>query len=421
MRARVLLWSSLGLNILLAGMIILLSRDSKEQFSTANIVLKGKDKPLIRTNVVLRRQAFSWHEIEAADYRAYISNLRKIGCPEKTIRDIIVADVNEAFAERMAREISVPEQKWWLPDPDLDAFEAGMNQMRALETEKNQLLADLLGPDWNVSRSASPANAIRFDGPVLSKLSAEQKTRVEQIEAAARRSQTEIAERGRQNPRGADPAELANLRQETRRQLAGVLTPEQLEEYLLRYSDTAEQMRDELRGFSGGPDEFRRIFRLRDNYEQQIAALTGNDPATRQRRGELERLRDRAISQSIGPERFSLYQLTQNPLFRAAQEQAEVNGAPPEKVLPIFEVNRATQLELQRIAGDRNLSEDQRRILQVTVQQQQRNSIERILASAPEDDTVGQGTAEPTPAQARTPVPAVFPPFPPPPPGIFVP
>src|SRR4051812_43050063 len=116
MRARLLLWFSLAINALLAGMIVLLSRDSMRQFSDANVVVQGRaaDVPKVyKTNVVVRRQPFTWNEIESTNYPAYIANLRRIGCPQKTIRDIIVADVNDLFAERIAHEIVIPEQKWW--------------------------------------------------------------------------------------------------------------------------------------------------------------------------------------------------------------------------------------------------------------------------------------------------------------------
>jgi hypothetical protein len=41
---------------------------------------------------------FSWAAVEAADYHQYIANLRAIDCPEETIRDIIIADVNKLYA-----------------------------------------------------------------------------------------------------------------------------------------------------------------------------------------------------------------------------------------------------------------------------------------------------------------------------------
>jgi hypothetical protein len=43
-------------------------------------------------------QVFSWRQIESTDYRVYISNLRSIGCPEQTIRDIVKADVGNLYA-----------------------------------------------------------------------------------------------------------------------------------------------------------------------------------------------------------------------------------------------------------------------------------------------------------------------------------
>src|SRR6185369_3549505 len=45
-------------------------------------------------------RAFSWHDVESSDYRVYVQKLRKIGCPESTIEDIVVADVNALFLEK---------------------------------------------------------------------------------------------------------------------------------------------------------------------------------------------------------------------------------------------------------------------------------------------------------------------------------
>ncbi len=420
MRARALLWFCLGLNVLLGIAVFRLAHGSVQAPPPARADLQTNDLPRqIKTNVVVRRQPFAWSEIETPDYHVYISNLRRIGCPEKTIRDIIVADVNDLYAERIAREIVFPEQKWWLPEPDMDAFESGMAQVRALEAEKNRLLTELLGPDWAKSGSSVAgiaglesrqglySDALRFDGPILGKLSAEAKSGVRQIEQRAALAREEIVRRARQENREPTVLELTALQQETRRQLAGVLSGEQLEEYLLRYSQTADQMRDQLRGFGANADEFRRIFRLRDSYDQQVAALTGNDASAQRRRTELERLRDESLRQEIGPERFALYQATQNPLFRQAQEQAQQSGAPADKVLPIYRINQAVQEEIARVQADASISEDQRRIALVTIQQQQRNSIDKILAN-----TLAEPLAVPKPAPVPG-GPGALPPFPP--------
>src|SRR3989442_340408 len=41
-----------------------------------------------------------WRTVESDDYKKYIANLRAVGCPEKTVRDVIIADVNELYRQR---------------------------------------------------------------------------------------------------------------------------------------------------------------------------------------------------------------------------------------------------------------------------------------------------------------------------------
>ena len=43
----------------------------------------------------IKATPLDWRQVESSDYRQYIANLRAAGCPEKTIRDIIVAEVSE--------------------------------------------------------------------------------------------------------------------------------------------------------------------------------------------------------------------------------------------------------------------------------------------------------------------------------------
>jgi hypothetical protein len=40
--------------------------------------------------------AFHWSQLESTDYRTYVANLRSIGCPEQTVRDIVTADLDSA-------------------------------------------------------------------------------------------------------------------------------------------------------------------------------------------------------------------------------------------------------------------------------------------------------------------------------------
>ncbi len=43
---------------------------------------------------------FNWSQLASADYRTYVQNLRRIGCPEATLRAIVTADVDARYRQR---------------------------------------------------------------------------------------------------------------------------------------------------------------------------------------------------------------------------------------------------------------------------------------------------------------------------------
>src|SRR5262249_43019627 len=118
MRWRLFAWISLGVNIVLIACWFLAapggSRDRLRDESGLNDIAVAQ----ARTNFVVRRQFFSWREVESSDYPTYIANLRQIGCPEQTIRDIIIADVNGMYARKRSTELTTSEQQWWRSEPD---------------------------------------------------------------------------------------------------------------------------------------------------------------------------------------------------------------------------------------------------------------------------------------------------------------
>jgi hypothetical protein len=386
MRGRVLLWVSLGLNIALAVMLVRFSPEVTER----NSALAGMPPPMdesrtYKTNVVVRRQNFTWDEIESADFPTYIANLRAIGCPEATIRDIIVADVNQLFARRRAAEVVTPEQKWWRSEPDPAVTRAASEKLQALDAERRTLLSALLGPDWESSFYPYPAHPDTppLDGPVLGALPPQTKHAVRDIESRAterRQSYLDSMEKEGKQP---DPAELERMRQEARAELAQTLNPEQLEEYLLRYSNHASALRGELHGLANTPDQFRALFHLTDPIDQQLQLLSNtNTAAIAARRQDLEKQREEAIQQTLGTDDYKQYKLLQDSLYRDVSAVAQQSGMPSDKILPLYEISRATEQERQRIRDDATLSDEQKEQALETVQAAQRNSWRKLLGDA---------------------------------------
>ena len=89
---------------------------------------------------------FSWSQIEADDYPTYIRNLRTIGCPEQTIRDIVTADIAASYEAkrqelRAARSPSDSPSGGSIPAAGQAELQMALT---ALTGEQNALLNELL-------------------------------------------------------------------------------------------------------------------------------------------------------------------------------------------------------------------------------------------------------------------------------------
>lgn len=389
MRGRLILLLSLGLNIAFA-LILIYSPHSVESLAMPNRSPRfqlPQSPTQIPPKVLVRKQFFSWSEIESEDYAKYIENLRSIDCPEPTIRDIIEADVNQLYAKRRAKEVPPLLQNWWQSRPDAELIRSRELKLKGLDDERRSLLAKLLGPGWERVEHQDEllsANQLEFDGPALGALSWETKELVQQLVSNWEQKQKAYIEAQNEAGKKVDLAELARMRQQLRTELAQSLNPGQMEEFLLRYSDTADRLRANLDGFNANSEEFRRLFKIRDDLEQQIALYYGGeDAASTAKRQQLLKQQEESIKQALGPERAKEYQMNLDPLFREARELANVYQAPADKVLPVYEVNRLAAAAQAQIKNDTSLSiEERERALQL-ISEDQKKSIRSILGNLP--------------------------------------
>jgi LysM repeat protein len=402
MRWRRAAWISLGANVLLAvGCLVLALRrhSAGSADSQSGEVLNTQTG---RTNFVVRKIPFTWRQIESADYPTYILNLREIGCPEQTVRDIIIADVNSLYSAKRATNLVTSDQQWWRSEPDPGVVQVAAQKSRELEDERRALLARLLGTNWEAGDLATLPRPSRpgivLDGPLLGTLPSETKQAIEEINLRSQERLEAYLDAQRNAGRNPDPVELAKIRQQTRTELQGVLSPPQLEEFLLRYSQNANNWRaefGELRFFSPTPDEFREIFRTTDGIDQQIQMLANSsDPSDVARRKALEEQRQYVMKTALGAERYQQYVQLHDPAYRDAVAMADQAGT-PEATRAIYAVNLATAAEQARVRADTNLTVEQREI------ELKRIELEQLKANT---EAVGQDVP-PEPAAAPQPAP----------------
>jgi LysM repeat protein len=375
---------SLGLNIILALVLLFHHRKTTPQTIVEVETVPATNPPSPR--FIVRKQFFSWQELESPDYEGYVKNLRGVNCPEQTVSDIVVADVNQQFAYRRLTEVLSPAQQWWTSEPDSNLVAQSIEQKQTLEQTRRTLLNTLLGTNWLTANP--PRNfQIFLTGPVLGDLSAEVKHAVLAILQRADHNTVLFENNQADQGIGADPRGdaimLANLDRQTRKELSLVLTPEQLEEYLLRYSDSAAALRRDL-PVQMTPDEFRQIFRSADALEQQLAVeLVMAGQGDRKRYEALDAQLAAVIRNVLGPERYQAYLYQKDPIYRDVVDRVNDAGASADRVQALYNIEIASQNLRNQILGDTNLTDSQKQAQLDSLELRDKQASDQLLGLAP--------------------------------------
>ena len=127
-----------------------------------------------------------WRAVESDDYRRYIANLRAVGCPEKTIRDIIVADVNELYRRRFLLSFPLTNRvEYWKPGDALANLidQDQVARLQEFAKEKREFITTLLGTDYNGDLELTSIRADIFMERLLGFLTPEKRTAMKELEA----------------------------------------------------------------------------------------------------------------------------------------------------------------------------------------------------------------------------------------------
>src|ERR1043165_8506630 len=113
MNARQTIWVLLLLNVGLLVAVVFLAMRGREQVAmegfvagegqvVTNTVTQIAVRQINATNLLaaLANRPLSWRMIESTNYFLYAQNLRNFGCPEETVRDIMITDIAKTYAER---------------------------------------------------------------------------------------------------------------------------------------------------------------------------------------------------------------------------------------------------------------------------------------------------------------------------------
>ena len=159
MSARSILILSLGLNLVLGAWVVAKLRRAPDapMSPTAAETPQARAFPVGRVqrrNVIevttnrVDAPGFHWSRVETNDFEAYVANLHGIGCPDHTVRHLVVGEVEALYAEREAD--AEKSGSFWETVSQRHAREVRVHrEQAALEEEKRAVLRRLVGVDWS--------------------------------------------------------------------------------------------------------------------------------------------------------------------------------------------------------------------------------------------------------------------------------
>jgi hypothetical protein len=259
------------------------------------------------------RFASFWAGLQNGDLKTLADRLRKAGFPPSLIRALISVQIAEQFSTRRKTLLAQMEDRpFWKPGSSYFMDPKTMSALRDLSREQANLLKQVLGPDENGGNDEAAAYRHRQFGDLP-------QGKAQQVQSILSdygdlRNQVYMSANGVILPE--DREKLALLEKEQRTDLETVLTPEELLEYQLRSSPTANSMRSQLVLFNPSEQEFRAIFDLQQSFDDKYGSTNMMTAESyRERQTHQQELLDQ-VKNVLTPDRFAAYQQAVDPAFQ---------------------------------------------------------------------------------------------------------
>lgn len=297
-----------------------------------------------------------WRELNSKEPESLLANLRAAGFPPKVIRAIMAAAISDMFEQRR-RELfgdNADIPFWKMRNADTYALSA---KMQILQREQHEMLKKVLGGEYTAAIEDSAWYWRRQYG----NLSPEKLETLQRVtrDYSEMRMQILADANGVYLPEDRD--KLAMIEKEQRADLASVLTPQELAEFEMRSSSTAQRMRSQLSAFDFTEQEFKDVFgvlsALDQKYNTNIPGLSGDTKLYADRRA-AEQAAQSQIKELLGEQRYQDYQKATNGFYRVANQIATRLNLPASAADQVFATSQSSEQQARSIMSNRDMSQE---------------------------------------------------------------
>lgn len=287
-----------------------------------------------------------WAEIDtstSSDPAALIARLRAEKFPPEIIRAIVTARLREEFMAKY-RALGEPNdnREYWksYASRRSDTAETRASQ-RKLQREYAEQVRQLLGEDTSLTWEKA-VNERQYGS-----LSSDKIEQVKLITQDYNDLKSQVQAEAKGVLLAEDREKLAYLDREQKADLAQILTPEEIEQYELRNSRTANQLKARLNLFDATEQEYVTLYRLQKSFDERFPGdgFYSFAPSQEQMRARSESQQQltRDIEAALGPERFREYRIKTDNDYRQVSALAERLKLPDNAAVEVVTLKLETQ------------------------------------------------------------------------------
>jgi hypothetical protein len=346
--------------------------------------------PLVVEKVLVITNELKWAQLESEDYKTYVARLRSIGCPEQTIRDIIIADLDKLLAPEIAAAYGRrKELKYWHPEEaeilnDVDPH-AVFQKEREIDKRKREIIRELIDADLSRERMKAHGREDYYERR-LGFLPESRRTQVRELLERFDENEQQIREKEAAEGRPLSPqerAELRELRQERETEIISLLTPLEKEHYDLWLSPTANEVRHALYGMDATEQEFLVIYEAQKAFAETWGKREPDllDPATRAEMEQAKSEMEARVLQGIGEQRYAEFKRGQDDDFHLLSTLVTRFNLPREKAAEVYGYKRLALDYREQLREDPNLTPEQKGEALNALGQETANAVRQVLGA----------------------------------------
>lgn len=310
--------------------------------------------------------------LSSGDLVAAAAELRAAGLSEDSVKFLAEAALVRRMREK-TKDVWQQEEEtpYWLP-----ANARG-------QSKPQQALQALWRETHEIARALGLDQTAYTFGRAKLPFSAEKEALVDRIETDFQELTQEVWRAADGVTLPSDTEKFRYLEEEHRKDLAAVLTPEELDAWEVRRSQTAQQMRWNLGAFAPTEEEFKQLVRLQDGFDREWrhADMSGAAPDDWDRRRAAEKALQDQIVSALGEERYAEYRLGTNHEYRQLASLERRLQLAPGTARSVFNLRAEISDKSKRIAEDTQLSYEQKDAALKALAERTRATVETQLGA----------------------------------------